>query len=61
MNVKVKKVSFVRLNTRVPIEQKAYIRNEAKKSKGVLTEGDVHRELLDEAINNRNAQAKVNV
>lgn len=54
MTVK-KKPSFVRLNTRVPLEQKAFIRNEAKKSKGKLTEGDVHRALLGEAISNRNA------
>lgn len=42
-----------RLSSRIFEDQLEYIRNEAKKSKGVLTESDVLRELLDEAISNR--------
>lgn len=42
-----------RLNTRIPEEIDAYVKNEVKKSKGALTEADVYRALLEEAITNR--------
>lgn len=42
-----------RLNSRIFKDQNAYIQAEAKRSKGMLNESDVLRELLDEAITNR--------
>lgn len=42
-----------RAAARIFQHQADFIKAEAKKSKGTLTEGDVHRQLLDEAINNR--------
>lgn len=42
-----------RVNTRIFGHQDAFIKAEAKRSKGTLSEGDVHRELLEEAITNR--------
>lgn len=37
------------------VRQAAFIKAEAKKSKGQFSDADVHRQLLDEAINNRKA------
>ena len=45
-----------RLNSRIFDDQIAFIRLEVKKSKGMLSESDVLRELLDEAITNRKEQ-----
>ena len=45
-----------RVNTRIFGHQDAFIKNEVKKSKGVKSEGEIHRELLDEAIKNRKAK-----
>ncbi len=45
--------AMYRLNTRIPFEIDAYVKNEVKKSKGALTEADVYRALLEEAITNR--------
>lgn len=45
--------AMYRLNTRIPFEIDAYVKNEVKKSKGELTEADVYRALLEEAITNR--------
>ncbi len=45
-----KKRSLKPVNTRIAVDQDAFIKSEVKKSKGVLTEGEVHRALLDEAI-----------
>lgn len=45
--------AMYRLNTRIPEEIDAYVKNEVKKSKGALTEADVYRALLEEAITNR--------
>lgn len=42
-----------RLNSRIFEDQIVFIRAEAKKSKGTLSESDVLRELIDEAITNR--------
>jgi len=42
-----------RFNTRIRGDQRTFIKNEVKKSKGKLTEGEVTRDLLDEAITNR--------
>ncbi len=47
------KRSLKPVNTRIAVDQDAFIKSEVKKSKGVLTEGEVHRALLDEAITNR--------
>lgn len=44
-----------RVNTRITEEQDNFIKEEARVSSGRLTEGDVFRALLDEAINNRNS------
>lgn len=44
---------FKRVNTRITLAQDAYIKSEAKKSKGTISEGEVHRTLLDEAIISR--------
>lgn len=57
-NSKPKKDTLHRVNTRIFGHQDAYIKAEAKKSKGELSEGDVHRALLDEAITSRKAIAK---
>lgn len=43
-----------RFNTRITDEQRKFIKQEVKKSKNALTEGEVTRALLDEAISNRN-------
>jgi hypothetical protein len=48
-----KKEILHRVNTRIFASQDAFIKAEAKKSKGQLSEGDVHRALLEEAITNR--------
>lgn len=48
-----KKRGVHRLSSRIFGDQIQYIRSEAKRSKGVLNESDVLRELLDEAIINR--------
>jgi len=42
-----------RFNTRITEEQRKFIKQEVKKSKGETTEGEVTRALLDEAISNR--------
>jgi len=42
-----------RVNTRIFAHQDEFIKNEVKKSKGALTEGEVTRQLLDEAIISR--------
>lgn len=47
-----------RVNTRIWEHQDAFIKKEAEKSKGELSEGDVHRALLEEAITNRKAAKK---
>lgn len=47
------KDTLVRVNTRIFAHQDEYIKSEAKRSKGELSEGDVTRALLDEAISNR--------
>lgn len=39
-----------RVNTRIFERQDAFIKAEVKRSKGTKTEGEVTRELLDEAI-----------
>lgn len=44
---------LIRVNTRISEEQATYIKEQVKKSNGTLTEGEVTRQLLDEAINNR--------
>lgn len=41
------------VNTRIFEHQSRYIKAEAKRSKGKLTESDVFRILLDEAITSR--------
>lgn len=48
-----KNETLVRVNTRIFPHQDEYIKKEAERSKGELTEGDVTRQLLDEAITNR--------
>lgn len=53
MKSKENKTWTVRSNTRIFPHQKAFIKAEAKKSKGELKDADVHRALLDEAINAR--------
>ena len=45
-----------RVNTRIFAHQDEFIKKEAKRSKGEKSEGDIHRELLDEAINSRNSK-----
>ncbi len=50
---KVERDSMKRVNTRITPDQHAFIKNEVKKSKVFLTEGDVFRALLEEAITNR--------
>ncbi len=52
-STKVKKETLKRVNTRIHESQDAFIKSEVKRSKGELTEGDVHRALLDEAITMR--------
>lgn len=47
------KTALSRLNTRIFSHQSDFIKKEVKKSKGTLTDGDVIREMLDEAITNR--------
>ncbi len=42
-----------RVNTKLFHHQVAYIKNLAEKSNGELTEGDVQRQLLEEAITAR--------
>lgn len=42
-----------RAAARIFQHQADFIKAEARKSKGTFTEGDIHRQLLDEAINNR--------
>lgn len=39
-----------RVNTRIRQEQTQFIKDEAKKSKGQLGEGEIHRSLLDLGI-----------
>ncbi len=39
-----------RVNTRITLEQDKYIKTRVKESKGNLTEGEVHRNLLDKGI-----------
>lgn len=51
--LKPKTEALHRVNTRIFISQAAFIKNEVKKSKGEMSEGDVHRALLAEAISNR--------
>lgn len=56
MGTKVPKAAreaMYRLNTRIPHAIDAYVKSEVKKSKGELTEADVYRSLLEEAITNR--------
>lgn len=48
-----KPTALYRLNTRIEHDQADYIKAEVKKSKGELTDGDVVRALLAEAISNR--------
>lgn len=45
-----------RINTRIFVYQDEFIKNEVKKSKGTMSEGDVTRQLLDEAINARKSK-----
>jgi hypothetical protein len=52
-----KKAAMTRVNTRISAAQAAFIKAEARKSKGALSEGDVHRALLAEAIEARKAKA----
>lgn len=47
---------LVRFNTRIREDQQSYIKSEVKKSKGALTEGQLTRTLLDEAITNRKSK-----
>jgi hypothetical protein len=42
-----------RATARIFQHQVDFIKGEAKKSKGALTEGEIHRQLLDEAIAGR--------
>jgi len=42
-----------RAAARIFQHQADFIKAEAKKSKGKFTEGDIHRQLLDEAITRR--------
>jgi hypothetical protein len=51
-----KKSVLVRVNTRILEEHAKYIKLEVRKSNGTLTEGDVHRALLSEAIFRRKAK-----
>lgn len=44
---------FKRVNTRITPAQDSYIKSEAKKSRGTISEGEIHRALLDEAIISR--------
>ncbi len=39
-----------RVNTRITVDQDKFIKAKVKASKGALTEGDVHRDLLDKGI-----------
>lgn len=45
-----KKEVLKRVNTRIREDQDAFIKAEVKKSGGTLTEGEVHRQLLDKGI-----------
>lgn len=44
------KVAWPRLNTRVFPHQDEYVKKEVKRSKGKVSEGEVYRTLIDEAI-----------
>jgi hypothetical protein len=46
-------VAWPRLHTRVFPHQEAYVKAEVKKSRKKISEGEVYRALIDEAINNR--------
>ncbi len=48
-----KKDTMKRVNTRIFAHQDAFIKAAVMKAEGRLTEGDVHRALLDEAIYHR--------
>lgn len=52
-----KKEPMKRVNTRVLESHDDFVKAEVKRSKGALTEGDVYRMLLEEAITARKAQA----
>ena len=45
--------SLHRVNTRIFVYQDVFIKGEVKKSKEVVSEGEVHRTLLAEAIEAR--------
>lgn len=47
------KKAMHRVNTRLRDDQVSFVKSEVKKSKGTLTDGDVYRLLIDEAITNR--------
>lgn len=51
--VSTKKAPMPRSNTRIFEHQMEFIKAEAHRSKGQYSEGDIHRQLLDEAITNR--------
>lgn len=58
---KTKGDSLVRVNTRIKESQDTYIKREVTRSKKLkvkLSEGEVTRELLDEAIAARKAKSK---
>lgn len=46
-------VAWPRLSTRVFPHQNEYVKKEAKRLKGKVSEGEIWRSLLDEAINSR--------
>lgn len=47
---KVGKEPLKRVNTRITAAQDAFIKKEVEKSRGEMTEGDVHRMLLAKGI-----------
>lgn len=50
------KVAWPRLNTRVFPHQEEYVKTEARKSRGKISEGEIYRELLDLGIKVRKAK-----
>lgn len=50
------RVAMPRLNTRIHLHQEEYVKNEVKRSKGALGEGELYRELIDLGIKVRRAK-----
>ena len=55
-----KKKAMPRASARIFQHQADFIKAEARKSKGEFTEGDVHRQLLEEAIISRKEKEDAN-